>query len=158
MIRVADAEDAYLIHKVMLSAFEEYRHIDVPSGALNETVSSIKESLKNGSENALLYYQGEAPVGSCRFKLDEHSLYFSRLSVCPEARGKGIAKAFLLWLENYAMNNNRTEMWCRVRMSIPRNIRLYKSVGFVVTEEEEIVTNPNRIPVKTVVMRKQFFC
>ncbi|ANW98547.1 hypothetical protein CSTERTH_05605 [Thermoclostridium stercorarium subsp. thermolacticum DSM 2910] len=46
MIRQADAEDAAIIHKIMLSAFEEYRHTDDPSGALKETVSSIEASSK----------------------------------------------------------------------------------------------------------------
>ena len=56
MIRLANAEDAYLIHQIMVLAFEEYRNMDVPSSALNETVSSIEESLKNGSEKALLCF------------------------------------------------------------------------------------------------------
>jgi hypothetical protein len=46
VIRLANAEDAHLIHQIMVLAFEEYRNMDVPSSALNETVSSIEESLK----------------------------------------------------------------------------------------------------------------
>ncbi|OGX60896.1 MAG: hypothetical protein A2189_04235 [Paenibacillus sp. RIFOXYA1_FULL_44_5] len=138
----------------MLSAFEEYRHIEVPSSALNEKLSSLEEALKRGSESAVLYYQDKEAVASCRFKFDEHSLYFSRLSVCPEVRGKGIARAILLWLENHAMDQGRTEMWCRVRMAMARNIDLYKSVGFLVAKEE-VVINPNGLPVQTIVMRKQ---
>ncbi len=50
MIRLATVEDAPLIHKIMLSAFEEYKNSHVPSGALNETVTSIEEALKKGSK------------------------------------------------------------------------------------------------------------
>jgi ribosomal protein S18 acetylase RimI-like enzyme len=89
-----------------------------------------------------------------RFKTDKSSLYFFRLSVCPEARGKGIAKSMLSWLENYAKEYGKTEIWCRVRMSLPQNIQLYKSVGYIVFKEE-VVTNPNGFPVKTVVMKKE---
>jgi len=128
------------------------RYIDVPSSALNETVSSIEESLKNGSEKALLCFRDGVPLGS-GFKTDKNSLYFFRLSVCPEARGRGIAKSMLSWLENYAKEHGKTEIWCRVRMSIPQNIQLYKSVGYIVCKEE-VVTNPNGFPVKTVVMKK----
>jgi ribosomal protein S18 acetylase RimI-like enzyme len=154
MIRLANVEDAHLIHQIMVLAFEEYRYIDVPSSALNETVSSIEESLKNGSEKALLCFRDGVPLGSVRFKTDKNSLYFFRLSVCPEARGRGIAKSMLSWLENYAKEHGKTEIWCRVRMSIPQNIQLYQSVGYIVCKEE-VVTNPNGFPVKTVVMKKE---
>jgi GNAT superfamily N-acetyltransferase len=154
VIRLANAEDAHLIHQIMVLAFEEYRELDVPSSALNETVSSIEESLKNGSEKALLCFRDGIPVGSVRFKTDKNSLYFFRLSVCPEARGKGIAKSILAWLENYAKEYGKTEIWCRVRMSLPQNIQLYKSVGYIICKEE-VVTNPNGFPVKTVVMKKE---
>jgi ribosomal protein S18 acetylase RimI-like enzyme len=154
MIRLANVEDAHLVHQIMMLAFEEYRNIDVPSSALNETISSIEESLKNGTEKALLYFSDGGPLGSARFKMDENSLYFFRLSVCPEARGKGIAKSMLAWLENYAKENGKTKIWCRVRMSIPQNIQLYKSVGYII-DKEEVVINPNGFPVKTVVMKKE---
>ncbi len=153
MIRLATVEDAHTIHQIMLSAFEEYRYHEVPSSALNETVSSIEEALKNGSENALLYFLDEVPVGSVRFKTDKNSLYFSRLSVIPEARNRGIAKSMLAWLEEYARNHGITEIWCRVRMSVPRNIRLYESIGFSICKEE-VVINADGLPVKTVVMKK----
>ena len=55
MIRLATEKDAHLIHKIMLSAFEEYRNSDVPSGALNETVTSIEEALRDETDQALLY-------------------------------------------------------------------------------------------------------
>lgn len=152
MIRLANVEDAHLIHQIMVLAFEEYRYIDVPSSALNETVSSIEESLKNGSEKALLCFRDGVSLGSVRFKTDKNSLYFFRLSVCPEARG--IAKSMLSWLENYAKEHGKTEIWCRIRMSIPQNIQLYQSVGYIVCKEE-VVTNPNGFPVKTVIMKKE---
>jgi ribosomal protein S18 acetylase RimI-like enzyme len=154
MIRLADVEEAYLVHKIMLRAFEEYRNIDVPSSALNETIVSIEESIKNGTEKALLYFSDEIPLGSVRFKTEENSLYFSRLSVSPEARGRGIAKSILNWLEEYAKQYGKSEIICRVRMSAPQNIQLYKSVGFIVTKEE-VVNNPNGFPIETVVMKKK---
>lgn len=64
MIRLATEIDAHLIHKIMLSAFEEYRNSDVPSGALNETVTSIEEALRDETEQALLYYKDGIPAGT----------------------------------------------------------------------------------------------
>ncbi|MBH5320360.1 GNAT family N-acetyltransferase [Paenibacillus sp. GSMTC-2017] len=153
MIKLAESKEANLVHEMMLLAFEEYRHIDVPSSALNETIVSIEESLSTGAEQALLYFKDELAVGSVRFTRNEKSLYFSRLSVSPIARGRGIAKSFLHWLEEHAKEQGISEMKCRVRMSIPQNIALYQSIGFIVIEEEEVI-NPNGFPVKTVLMKK----
>jgi len=154
MIRLAAAEDAHLIHKIMLSAFEEYRHLDVPSGALNETVDSIEEALKSGSEKALLYFGEGVPLGTVRFKSDANSLYFFRLSVCPEARRRGIAKSMLYWLENYAKEQGITEICCKVRVSVPRNLRLCQSLGYMICKEE-MVTSSSGLPIKIAVMKKR---
>ncbi|MGG2091570.1 GNAT family N-acetyltransferase [Bacillus sp. S13(2024)] len=153
MIRLAEVEDAHLVHDVMMSAFEEYRHIDIPSSALSETVNSIQKSLSDNKEQALLYIQNNIPIGSARFKLSENSLYFSRLSVCPEKRGKGVAKYMLSWLETYARQHGKKEIRCQVRMSAPQNIKLYKSVGYEICGEE-VVVKPNGSEVKTVFMKK----
>jgi len=154
MIRLAAVEDAQTLHRVMLSAFEEYRYADIPSSALNETEASIREALQSGREQALLYFRYGVPLGMVRFTIAENALYFFRLSVIPEARGQGIAKALLAWLERYAGEQGLKEIWCRVRVSVPRNIELYQSVGFAVTKEE-VVINANGHPVKTVVMKKK---
>lgn len=153
MIRLAKVEDAYLVHAVMMAAFEEYRYIDIPSSALSETVHSIQESLSHNKEHACLYMENETPIGSVRFKLNEDSLYFSRLSVCPQERGKGIAKSMLSWLEAYARQHGKREVRCQVRMSIPQNIKLYESVGYEICGKE-IVVKPNGREVKTVFMKK----
>lgn len=154
MIRPATAEDARLVHQIMISAFEEYRHADIPSGALSETAESIEEALRNGTEEALLCYLDGIPVGTVRFKTNAHSLYFFRLSVKPDARGRGLAKAMLAWLENHARAHGLREIWCRVRKSVPRNISLYQSVGYTVCREDTL-TNINGLPVSIVVMKKE---
>ncbi|MEH7306639.1 GNAT family N-acetyltransferase [Neobacillus drentensis] len=85
--------------------------------------------------------------------MKEDTLYFSRVSVTPAARGKGIAKAMLSWLEKYAYDNFKGKMACRVRVSLPKNISWYQSMGYFISKEE-VVTNPNGFLVKTVVMEK----
>jgi GNAT superfamily N-acetyltransferase len=146
-------DDIYLVHKIMLEAFEEYRHLDVPSSAINESLSSLKASLDGGFEQAILCTVNEIPTGSLRYSLKEHHLYFSRVSVKPEGRGKGIARAMLHYLEEQANVLGKKELRCRVRMSLPSNINLYHSIGYKI-EQEETVTNPNGYFVKTVLMTK----
>ncbi len=152
-IRLANEKETPIVHKLMLEAFEEYRFLEVPSSALNESLDTLLNALKNGSEKALLCFVDGEPLGSLRFTIKDDSLYFSRLSVTPHARGKGIAKAILLWLEKYANENGKMKMECRVRASLSKNISLYEAMDYIVSEEE-VVTNPNGYPVKTVVMEK----
>lgn len=120
----------------MLQAFKEYEHATPPSSALNETVESIKEDMERG-ENAFIAYLGEQPVAMVRFTFSEHSVNFFRLSVIPSKQGHGLAKALLKKLEHQALANGKMISKCKVRMSVPRNIELYRSLGYVITKEEK---------------------
>ena len=106
-IRLVTEKELQIVHKLMLEAFEEYRFLDVPSSALNESLESLLNAIRIGSEQALLCLVDGEPLGSSRFTIKGDSLYFSRLSVTPNARGKGIAKAMLMWLEKYAYENGQ---------------------------------------------------
>lgn len=154
-IRLANENETPIVHKLMLEAFEEYRLLEVPSSALNESLDILLNAVKNGSEKALLCFVNGVPVESSRFTMKDESLYFSRLSVTPHARGKGIAKAILLWLEKYAVENGKIKMECRVRASLSKNISLYKAMGYIVSKEE-VVNNPNGFSVNTMVMEKNW--
>src|SRR3954471_13772004 len=95
-IKLAEEEqDIVSVHQIMLEAFAEYDSYDIPSSGMNESVLSIKQSIQNGSEQAILCFVDGKAFGSVRFKRHEDSLYFSRLSVALAARGKGIAKAMI---------------------------------------------------------------
>lgn len=122
VIRLADPDEAHLIHQITMAAFAEYEHDRVPSAALNETVEFIRERLEDGDEQALLCIQSGRPIGTVRFQMDEHSLSFFRLAACPKEQGKGRAKAMLAFLERYAKENGKKEIWCNVRRSVARNI------------------------------------
>ncbi|PAE15108.1 hypothetical protein CHH91_15260 [Virgibacillus sp. 7505] len=61
MITLATPEDASVIHRVMLTAFEDYRHKALPSSALSEKADSIRTCL-NENEKAFLYWRGESAV------------------------------------------------------------------------------------------------
>ncbi|MEH7613259.1 GNAT family N-acetyltransferase [Gottfriedia acidiceleris] len=152
-IWLANEKDIPIVHKIMLDAFEEYQTLDVPSSALNEPLETLKCTLESDLEHAILCSVDGVPLGSLRFTIKKDSIYFSRVSVKPKARGKGIAKEMLLWLENYGNENSKIKMECRVRASLPKNISLYESMGYIVSKEE-VVTNPNGFLVKTVVMEK----
>ncbi|WP_374703012.1 GNAT family N-acetyltransferase [Peribacillus deserti] len=101
-IRLGNEDDIKTAYKLMREAFEEYRVLEIPSSAIDEPVDFLLNSFKNGTEKVILCLVNGIPLGSSRFTLREDSLYFSRVSVPPYARGRGLAKSMLSWLENHA--------------------------------------------------------
>ncbi|MCZ2258450.1 GNAT family N-acetyltransferase [Sporosarcina sp. G11-34] len=152
-VKIAEASDAPLIYDLMIKAFMEYKDEVPPSSALEETVQTISTALEDG-EQALISYIGDEPVGMVRFRLTDNGVYFYRLSVIPEKQGQGIAKGILKSLDDYAKQNEKTKMLCKVRMTVPKNIKLYSSIGYRI-HDEEIVHKPNGINIKVVSMEKK---
>lgn len=152
-IMLAQLKEAPIILDVMLQAFKEYEHATPPSSALNETVESIKDGMERG-EYAFIAYLDEQPVAMVRFTFSDNSVYFFRLSVIPSKQGQGLAKALLKELEHHALANGKTISECKVRMSVPRNIELYRSLGYVITKEEK-GENLNGFSLSIATMEKQ---
>lgn len=150
--KLAEISHAPLIHELMIKAFTEYKDEIPPSSALEETIESIAFALENGEQALISYIQNE-PVGMVRFCLNKNGIYFYRLSVIPEKQGKGIAKKTLNFLEEYARQLEKPAILCKVRMTIPKNIQLYRSMGYSIYDEE-IVNKPNNIKINVVSMMK----
>lgn len=62
----------------------------------------------------------------------------------PERQGQGLAKVLLDKLEQFALTNGKTISQCKVRLNVPRNMELYRSLGYAVTKKE-MVENCNGI-------------
>lgn len=152
-IKFAEESDAPVIHDLMIKAFWEYKDAIPPSSALEETVDSVLMSLKGG-EKSLICYLNNEPVGMVRFQFKEDSLYFYRLAVIPEMQGHGIAKKILKSLEGFAIQKHLHTISCKVRLTVPRNIKLYSSIGYSIFDEE-VVYKPNGTSVKVVSMMKK---
>ena len=152
-IILAEASDAPLIHNLMIKAFIEYKNEIPPSSALEETVQTISTALEDG-EKALICYIGDQPIGMVRFRLKGNCVYFYRLSIIPEKQGQGIAKELVNALDDYAKQNEKPTIRCKVRMTVPKNIKLYKSIGYRIFDEE-VVHKPNGVTIKVVSMEKQ---
>ena len=153
-IKLAEVSDAPIIHDLMIKAFMEYKDEVPPSSALEETVQSVLIALKDGEEGLISYVDNQ-PVGMVRFQLKEEGLSFYRLSVFPEKQGLGIAKKILRSLEDFAIKKRVTTIFCKVRMTVPKNIKLYSSIGYGIYDEE-VVHKPNGINIKVVSMMKRF--
>jgi ribosomal protein S18 acetylase RimI-like enzyme len=150
---VTNDEDIENVHQTMLKAFGEYSKYGIPSSAINEKMSTIKKLIDDGMEQAILALEEGNALGSVRFKMYDQSLYFARLSVLPEARGNGIAKTMLRWLEGYGKINRKEILFCRVRLDSPKNIEFYRSIGFEIAKKETIINKDGNV-VDTVIMEK----
>ncbi|WP_078553850.1 GNAT family N-acetyltransferase [Bacillus alkalicellulosilyticus] len=151
-IRFARISEARTIHKIMLKAFS-HNNDGIPSSALEETIDDIEFALKNG-EKAMLCLQEKSLIGMIRFQENEDSVYFYRLAVLPTMQRQGVAKRLLVALEEYAKKENKTSIWCKVRLSMPNAISLYSSNGYTLVNEE-VVTKPNNETVKIASMKKK---
>lgn len=146
------SNDAPTLLHIMLEAFSEYANDPQPSSALVETIDTIIDDLQNGALALVGKVDGE-PTVMVRFMMQLSSIYFYRLSVVPKYQGKGYAKTILFALEQYAKQHNITEIQCKVRMNVPRNIYLYESIGYEVIAKEKI-TNSLGATMNVVTMKK----
>lgn len=123
----------------MHAAFAEYSATGKPSSALAETVESLREERGRGVGIAVARLDGVI-VGLAKHHVrPEGLLYFGRLGVAPEARGKGVAKALLVALRASASQRGLAGLTCYVRASEHANIAVYERQGMRVVDEREVV-------------------
>lgn len=137
-LREAAPEDAPLVLRLTLAAYEEYRDTLVPaSGVFSETLDEVRAEVENGGV-VIVWLNGE-PVGCGRSEIpaDRSHLYVGRLAVLPAARGRGIATRMLAWFEARAAALGLLEVQLGVRLMLPRNILLYERVGYEVFGYED---------------------
>ena len=143
----AGVEDAPFLHRVMQAAFAEYDGLlDPPSSTRDETVEDVARAIERGG--GLLAWEGDTLVGSARFEPRSDCLYVGRVAVLPEHRRKGVATAIMRRTVDVARALGLPAIRVGVRDSLPSNVRLYQSLGFVV----DIVEPHPRGPDKTIWM------
>jgi GNAT superfamily N-acetyltransferase len=126
---VATREDAARVHGITQAAYAEYRGVlDPPSGVDRECIADVERALDEGG--AVLAWIGDTAVGAVRFQHAADHLAVERLAVIPGARGQGIARALLAYLEDLARHSHRPEVRLGVRLSLPRNTKLYLGLGY----------------------------
>ena len=152
-MQVELSKNALVIHNIMIQAFLEYDQVGMPSSALKETIESVQGDLEKGAQAFVGYDKKGKPVAMVRFQVKENYLYFYRLAVLPECRGKGFAKQLLKALEIYTRLNTIPEIRCKVRKNVERNVQLYVNCGYEIFDEEvAILISGDVLPV--VSMRK----
>jgi ribosomal protein S18 acetylase RimI-like enzyme len=132
-IRLANTDEASLVHRIMQAAFAEYIGVlDPPSGANRETVTDVAQAMAQGG--AVLAFLDQTAVGSGRFRFEPDFLYVGRLAVLPEHRGAGIGRAMVDFMEHVAAERKFDSIHLSVRMTLPHNLRFYENMGYTVLE------------------------
>jgi predicted N-acetyltransferase YhbS len=132
-IRLAQTDEASLVHALMQQAFAETLAQAHPSSALKETVDDVHQAMARGG--ALLALVEGEPVGTGRFEWrarpdGRRALSFERLAVAPEWRGRGIGGALIAWLEDHARRGGAQVVEATVRSEQPDNRPYYLARGY----------------------------
>ena len=129
----ASAKDAPTLLRLMLTAFQEYDGVlDPPSAAHTETLEMVEKRLSSGS--AVLAAVGATPAGFAFYEPRDSYLYFSRLSVLPQFRGRGIGGALLEYVERRARETGSDGVRLGVRLQLPHLLARYERAGYRLTK------------------------
>jgi ribosomal protein S18 acetylase RimI-like enzyme len=129
-IRAARVGDAAVIADLIRLAFSaQPRRTNPPSSALNETAATIADHLGRVGGGAILE-SDRTIVGVVLWNEEDGALYISRLSVHPERRRQGIARALMDEAEREARRRGLTRMTLGVRLELEENRQFFRSCGF----------------------------
>lgn len=135
VIARASSVDCAALAALIHLAFAAYRGKLVPgSGAHAETAESLAAALEKGTAYRAL--SGGHLMGCVFTERRADRLYFGRLAVAPEARGRGIGSALLAAVEAEARALGLPRLELGVRLVLHDNIRLFQRAGFVITRQE----------------------
>ena len=136
ILRAATIADAHALAATIAAAFEQYRGRLVPeSGAFRETPEAIAAELARDS-GAILAEQNGTVLACVMLKLEGGDLYFGRLAVRPEARGRGLARRLIAAVEGEARRRGLPGVRLGVRIALTENQRLFTSLGYVEVSRE----------------------
>ena len=145
-----DSGAAAVVHDLTQAAFSGYDVLDPPSGALKETVDSVRRDLEAGGGAVALL--GSAAVGCLRFEVAAGHLHVRRVAVRPEMQGRGIGRALMAWAEVEAARRGLAHVSVGVRLSVPSNLAFYQRLGYVVVAEH---SHPGYVVPTAVSMQKR---
>jgi len=121
----------------MRAAFAEYvGQLNPESPCHTESVEQVEAALLDGGA-ILAWVDGQA-VGSARYALHERGFYVGRVSVLPEFRGCGVARAMMEYMETVARDYGYRAMELCSRLNLPKNIALYERLGYQIVDTWQI--------------------
>lgn len=135
IIRQGTKEDCPTALAVLQTAFAELKgRIQPESAVWQETIGSLQTKLD--TYTLFLATTEETAVGCIFCEPRDQQIYFGRLAVVPAWRGQGIAAQLIHHVEQFGRSQGCTHALLGVRIALPGNIRLFKSVGYQIQATE----------------------
>ncbi len=132
-IRALGVQDAPSVAALIRQAFgAQAIQTDPPSAALRETAETIAAAVAEGG-GAGLTIDGDL-AGVVLWSETDGGLYFGRLAVRPDLRGRGLARRLIAAAEAEARRRALTRVHCSARLSLVDNRRLFAACGYVEVE------------------------
>ena len=81
-------------------------------------------------------FEGGALIATALWSLNGEALHVARVSVAPEARGRGIVHSLIAACAAEARRSGVGRMTLKTRLELPENERLFERCGFARREVE----------------------
>jgi tRNA threonylcarbamoyladenosine biosynthesis protein TsaE len=138
-------EAAEEVHRVTQLAFAQYGRLTPPSGALKETVGTVRRDLEqSGGALARLADRGRV-VGALRLVSESRYLLVRRVAVDPAFQRHGVGTALMDWAREEAGRRGHREIQVRVRGELPGNRSFYERLGYQVIGEHPFPNAPHMV-------------
>lgn len=131
-LRVATPADAAELLQVIRAAFSARRPVEPPADALSDEVSDIAAALTEGS-GVVVESEGRIIAGLL-LELDGETAILRRVSVHPEATGRGVARGMISGALTVAADLGASNAKLIAREEFPELIRWWAEHGFAVLE------------------------
>jgi len=146
-VAVVGPESAADIADVVHAGFGAREVLDPPSSAPDETRETVAAALAD--HGGLLATSELGPVGALIFAPDGDVMGLRRVSVHPDAQGRGVAGALVLQAEHEAAERGSTAIRVLARVELPRTVRFWRHLGYVESDRDDpFVTLLKVLPVE----------
>lgn len=129
IIRPARRDECAAIVAVIHQSFEEYRGRLKPEASALRLMPADIEAFFPG-EHVAVAVQGGRLVGCITARRKPGHVYLGRLAVLKKYRRDGIATLLIGSVDDFARRHGVPEIRLEVRIALPSNHRLFKSLGF----------------------------
>ncbi len=143
-VRPARADDGERLREIERRAGERFREVDLSAIADDEpmTVDQLAEYAADGrSFVATLDVDGpgtDLVVGYVVVELVDGNAHIEQISVDPAVQGKGVGRALLERVEQFARSRSSATLTLTTFRDVPWNAPLYEHLGFRVLRDDEL--------------------
>ncbi len=132
-VRELGPDDAGVLRDVLQDAFAQYDRTEAPSGAMLETVESLREDLSGRLRAVAVIAEGRVVAAMKLRATRDRALEMSRVAVLVDERGRGWARVLVGWAYAEAQRLGLRSVGCTVRAEEAGLIALYEHLGLAVT-------------------------